>query len=80
MLHLLGLDVAGAATDCRRSRAGMSQVLPRTVAGLQKIAELRRFFASKADLRRSSAEKHRLATFRHRTCDILVSDLRHIDI
>jgi len=58
----------------------MLQVRHQNVAGLQKIAELRRFFASKADLRRSSAEEHGLATFRHRTCDILVSDLRHIDI
>jgi len=56
------------------------QVRPLTVAGLQKMAEPRRFFASKADLRRSSAEKHRLATFWPRTCDILVSNLRHIDI
>ena len=66
--------VAGVWIHRRRSEAELSQVIGRSVAGLQKMPDLRRHFASLADSRRSSAEKRRLATIHARTRDVLRPD------
>ena len=77
-LPLIGCVVAGLGPKCRRFRGDTSLVAWRSVAGLQKMADLRRYLPPVADLRRSSAEKRRPATYRARPCDTSCPDLRRI--
>ena len=72
----LPFDVAGPGTLCRRSGHITSQVQTQYVAGLQKNADLRHFLSPAADLRRGSAKKHRPATEKPVTCDVLPRHLR----
>ena len=68
--------VAGPGTLCRRPRHITSQVQTQYVAGLQNNADLRHFLSPAADLRRGSAKKHRPATGKHVTRDVLPRHLR----
>ena len=74
----LGTKCCGGRGSVAGSGGNTSQVAWRSVAGLQKMADLRRYLPPVADLRRSSAEKCRPATNHARSCDTSSPDLRRI--